>query len=195
MSATASVTGAVTDDSGAPLAGVEVRAYNASGATAKATTTNAAGVFTLDGLAAGTYTLRFARTGVVTEYHSNATSASTATPITLTPGSTFVADATVSVTATVTGAVIDDGGTPLAGVEVRAYTASGVTAKATPTDAAGVFSLDGLAAGTYRLRFARAGVVTEFFSDAVSLATATPITLTPGSTITADATLTATSPG
>ncbi|HEU5152528.1 MAG TPA: carboxypeptidase regulatory-like domain-containing protein [Iamia sp.] len=189
VSATASVAGVVTDDSGAPLAGVEVRAYGASGATAKATTTNAAGAYVLDGLAAGTYTLRFARAGVVTEYHSNASAASSATPITLSPGSELVADATVSLTATVTGAVIDGGGTPLAGVEVRAYSASGVTAKATTTSVGGGYVLDGLAPGTYRLRFARAGVVTQFFSDAVSLATATAITLTPGVTVTADATV------
>jgi outer membrane receptor protein involved in Fe transport len=60
---TATVNGRVTDESGAPIAGVTV---DLRGATNKSTTTDAAGKFSISGLAAGFYTVSASKAGYST---------------------------------------------------------------------------------------------------------------------------------
>jgi hypothetical protein len=90
----------------------------------------------------------------------------------------------------ITGTLIDEGsGQPIADmVGVTAYDTSGIpVATSNPTDPAGVYVLGPLPAGEYRLRFEDArltGLASEWWKDRPDLASADPVAVGDGSTVT-----------
>ena len=86
---TGTISGTVTDSTtGDPLARAAVFAINTNGAVVGATTTDAAGTWTLTGLRPGAVRLRFLDLtgGRASEYHSNVADYDAATPVTVTAG-------------------------------------------------------------------------------------------------------------
>ncbi|SDU35567.1 carboxypeptidase regulatory-like domain-containing protein [Jiangella alkaliphila] len=133
------VAGTVTDESGAPLAGVTV---TAAGQTA---TTGADGGYRLL-LEPGDHTVRFARAG----------STPVERPVTVAAGGTLTLDATLadSGLGAIRGTVTSGrDGSPVAGARV---TLTGTELTAT-TDAAGTYALADVPGGTYELRVSAAG--------------------------------------
>ncbi len=129
---TYSISGRVKNNLGNPMAGVQVTAGTAS------TATGADGTFTLGELAAGTYTVRpsaaeFSFAPPDKDVTVNAT-AGNAT------GVVFVGS---PIRYTISGTVVDDSGSPLAGVVVT------VDGRSTTTGPDGSYSMGGLAPGTY----------------------------------------------
>ncbi|HEV2178245.1 MAG TPA: TonB-dependent receptor [Terriglobia bacterium] len=94
-----SITGTVTDASGAVLPGVAVKVHNIATGLDASTKTNSSGDYNLFGLPIGTYTVSFAKEGFKTETHSEIivqANRTTTVPSVLQPG-------TVTTTVTVTG--------------------------------------------------------------------------------------------
>jgi 5-hydroxyisourate hydrolase-like protein (transthyretin family) len=162
------VSGTVTNAAtNLPLQNVSVFLYlrTPSGATfARTGSTNAAGAYTVSGLPAGTY---FAQTsnsqGFVNEIYDNVTCVgscltstmlASGTPIPVTLGNTTAGrDFALETGGRVAGTIIDAAtSSPVQNVGVSVYTRVGTTtvfANSTTTNAAGEYTVQGLAAGTY----------------------------------------------
>jgi poly(3-hydroxybutyrate) depolymerase/protocatechuate 3,4-dioxygenase beta subunit len=192
----ASVSGAVTDTGGAPIAGATVSAYldtdgwEASGST----TTETDGAYHLDGLSPGNYRIVFqppASSGLVTVWFDGSPTRAGATPLavaaaTHTPG----IDATLAGGSSVSGTITTTTDQPVASVEVWAYRAADlwVGSAVAVTDPDGSYTIEGLHPGTYHITFrppAGSGLVTQWFDGSPTRAGATPLavaaaTHTPG---------------
>jgi hypothetical protein len=156
------ISGTVTDAVTAGPLSVPVQVYNSSNTFLKAVFASpTTGAYSLVGLAPGTY---YARTGVngginyVDKLYNNiicvGCTPSTGTPITLTAGA-IQSGVNFALTSagTITGAVTETAtGTGLSGVSVSAYSGSGVFVGSTTTTAAGAYTLQGLATGSYFVR-------------------------------------------
>src|ERR1700730_6853640 len=70
---TASITGQITDQSGAPIPGAKVTATDTQRGTLYTTTTNAEGRYSLSNLAVGTYNVKVENQGFQTATQSNLT--------------------------------------------------------------------------------------------------------------------------
>jgi len=152
---TSSLTGTVTDaGSSKPIAGATVTAGTASA------TTNSSGVYSISGLAPGTYTATASATGYTSQSAS----------VTVTAGSTTTQNfALTSTTGTITGTVTDAAtAAPISGATVTAGTASATT------NSSGVYSISGLAPGTYTATATATGYTSQSAS----------VTVTAGSTTT-----------
>ena len=188
-----SVSGTLTDGSGAPLAGVTVLAFRPGDtwvATGSATTA-ADGTYRMSGLPADTYQVRFSGPGITTEWFEDAPTRAASTPVEVTSGAAIGGiDASLATPSSVGGSVTGTGGAPLAGVTVMAFGEHHTwVATATATTAAdGSYRITGLPAGTYHLRFSGPGVGTEWHHDATDRRRATPVVVTTAST-TVDAVL------
>ncbi|RFA09259.1 hypothetical protein B7R54_08485 [Subtercola boreus] len=144
-----------------PLAGINVVAYPGDDNTYAASAyTDSAGNYTLPGLLAGSYKLKFynnASTSFVSSgWYNNQPTREKATVVTLTAGTpvtgrSFVLAKSASISGTVTGAGTP--ATPLPNVNVTAYTRAGDYVGSGFTDASGQYVISGLAADTYRLQF------------------------------------------
>lgn len=158
----ASITGAVTDSSGAAISGVLVSAFGTSANYGYSAQTDETGSYTFSGVTADDYQLcldpSYAQAptaaGYAAECHSNRSSFETADPITVGASGSVTVDAALSPGATVSGQITGSDSALLGGVYVYAYApASGqyVSASSDPTD--GSYRLAGLAGGDYTLCF------------------------------------------
>lgn len=200
------ISGTVTDDTGAPVEGIEVVAwsYQADGGYwgwQSAQYTAADGTYSMAGLPAGDYKIQFATassgSNLVAQWWGGVPDEWSATVLTLTPGGVLrdISPALTrggSISGTVTEGA-DGSGTPSDGVDVTAYRynaagdywdwqASGTTAED------GTYFLGGLPAGEYKLQFTPAwwdsGLMPEWWDNAADQWSATPLTLVDGEALT-----------
>src|SRR5262249_26373377 len=131
-----SITGTVTDTSGNPLAGVTVSTGPATAST------NGAGQYVLQGVAAGSYTISTTNTlGYIDQ---------TSAPVAVAQGSTTTgADFHLAAGGRIAGTVTATDGSPLQTVAVRAATISGAPAGSATTLSDGSYVISGVRAGTY----------------------------------------------
>ncbi len=153
------LTGSVRTTAMAPLAGVSVDAYAADGAWAVGGTTDAAGAYRIAGLSPGAYRVRTSVEGLYAdEWYDDVPVfdgelATNAQALTVVSGATNAGiDFVLAVGGTVSGLVTDAVATPLSGVGVGVYTAAGLPVKTTTTAYNGVYAIQGLPAGLYRVR-------------------------------------------
>ncbi len=148
--------------------------------------TGADGKYALTGLATGTYYLRFAKTDYFTSYYNAKATLAEADGVSVTLGvETGSINAALvlggKITGTVTAAA---GGALLQDVTVYAYTSK--TAATYDyvaydyTGADGVYSLSGLTAGTYYLRFEKTDYLVSYYNAKASLAEADGVSVTLG---------------
>ena len=146
----------VAAGTGAPVRRAEVQASTA-GDRARAALTDAEGVFELRNLPAGTWTLRVAKTGFVSQQFGQRTPFSPSEQITVVDGQQATADFTLLHGGVIAGRVFDEFGDPVAGTRVSALrlVASATGPRLTPTganvvsDDTGAYRLYGLAPGSY----------------------------------------------
>ncbi|MCP4655749.1 MAG: hypothetical protein GY856_10055 [bacterium] len=153
------ISGTVTDaTSGDPIS-LWVNIWNAAGSWVDDDYTDSSGHYTVRGLAPGTY---FATTDTYYSFMNElyddlpchfGCDPTTGSPIAVTLGAdTSGIDFQLDRPGAISGAVTDAaGGEPLAGVRVRAWTANASEVGSDYTDAAGIFTIDELATGTYFL--------------------------------------------
>jgi hypothetical protein len=206
LAAAGRITGTVTGpDGSSPLEDIDVSVYywynNGDGSgywrSLASTSTNSNGSYSLGGLAAGTYRVGFDdyNGNYLTEYYNNVSSVGSAHDITVAAAATVSGiDASLATAGRITGTVTGpDGSSPLEDIQVRAYQwyddgdGSGywdyTVTSYTSTD--GSYSLSGLDAGSYRLRFfdSNGNYFTEFYNNASTVDAANDITVAASATV------------
>lgn len=190
----AHVSGTVTDSAGDPLADVYVEAYQVVGTGADTDylytyfqTTDVDGTYDLGGLRDGTYVIKFegplgSDVPYATEYSSNKPNKFVADPITVVGGATVDGvDAQLEPDSVVSGTMTDQAGNSLDGSVVALVDVDGQwrdVAYAEVVD--GSYTLSGLAADTYRLRFDTeidGRYVSEYWNNAGTVTTAQDVVL------------------
>ena len=202
------ISGKVTGVAGGGLKGICVDAYPVSYGGSGYATTAANGTYTISGLAAGSYDVDFSTTNCSTagnyigQWYNDAPSESQATLVSVTVGQTSSGiDATLVRGATITGTVTDAGNHDLSGICVTADPTSGFEYQTyeTTTDAYGTYTLTRLPAGSYDIEFTTGkscgntgNYAAQWYQDATSQSSATPVTVTAGTTTSSiDATMAA----
>lgn len=192
-----SISGTVTDDIGDPLQGVCVTAFGSDGAQEQNTgRSDLNGDYTIASLEPDSYVIRF---GICvplrgenfgTEFYDDEDSPEDATPVTVIGSvNTSAIDAELAPGGSISGTITDTNGRQLIGICVQAFNASGAQVGfAFLGD--GDYQVDGLGAGDYRLKFSDCArfnpftVIPEFYDNQETLAEATPVPVTAGSTTT-----------
>lgn len=185
------ITGRVTGPDGVtPLEDIRVRAYvwdpvDKEWQTIGSAYTGSDGGYDLEGLTTGTYRVGFfdfENGNYAPEYYNNVPAVASATDILVSAGSTTGGvDASLVQASRMAGKVTGpDGIVPLEDVEVYAYLPDGGGGwrgvASTYTNSEGIYSIGGLVAGTYRVRFFDGGNYAEqYFNNSTSLSAATDI--------------------
>jgi len=171
------ISGTVSGDSGARAPGVTVTAYTPSGTEAASATSAADGTYTIDGLDPGSYKVGFrgpADGRYLPEYYRNKATLKVANTVRVASGRTAWASGSLAELGAFTGRVTaKTGGAGIAGAVVTAFTPAGSVAGTATADAKGTYTLDRLAPGTYKLRFAGpdgSTYIPEYFHDQSTLA-------------------------
>lgn len=187
LTARRSLAGTVTDTAtGGPVEGIRVT-LSAGGTTAATTTTAADGSYRFVAPAVGSYVVAFddplAR-GYLPEFYANSFTPAGATPVVI--GSDTKAtgvDAALDRPGSITGTAIAGGG-PKERACVTVWSAEGVPAAPTVCVASGAaYSVTGLLPGTYRVSLTGPAKQTSWYRDAASYATATPLVVASGQTV------------
>jgi protocatechuate 3,4-dioxygenase beta subunit len=164
-----SVSGTVTGTGGVPVQFMTVSAFNASGALAANATTTANGSYKILGLSPGAYFIRSeSALTFVGQLYPGLSCPSICDVTAGTPVPVVYAATTPNINfapaeyGSVSGRVTDTSGTPLQGIAVAIFSASGTGAANTAsTNSSGVFSFGRLAPGTYYAR--TINTPTQFF--------------------------------
>ena len=146
-----SISGKILTSGGAPISGAFV--FARSSTYSGGATTSATGVFSIKGLAAGTYKLQILSPGnsaYLGGYYTSSgashytAAAASASGLKVGPNKTGI-NVKLPLGFTISGTITDEASTPIQGVVV------GANAKSATTDAAGHYTIRGLAKGSYRL--------------------------------------------
>jgi hypothetical protein len=205
LSTAGAISGHVQNGSSTPLIGMCVDAYASTASTADdlqypvaSDYTDGTGNYTISGLPAGSYKVRFSDCDsgntYATEFYNDKGDLTSADPVTVTGGSTTTGiNATLASGGSVTGTVYNGPGTTQTadGVCVTALTAAGAVVATTQSYFGGTYQLDGLAAGSYKIRFSTAAsdcsatprsFANQYYNNKTDLASADPVTVTAGGT-------------
>ncbi|MDM7998892.1 MAG: carboxypeptidase regulatory-like domain-containing protein [Dehalococcoidia bacterium] len=184
-----SITGTVTDDTGTPMAGARVVAWDWDDLTFEGQDyTNADGVYSITGLRSDTYRVRAYADGYYAYYYDGAFTVPESTPVSVTdPYATTGIDFSLDPAPFISGHVYqEDGVTPIDGAWVSVYeniTDSGSwkwMAGAT-TDTGGFYSITAFAGnGNYKVKAESKGWAAEYYDNVTTLETATPVVVAGG---------------
>jgi hypothetical protein len=188
----ASISGKVTVPAGVTLSGVSVSANGEGSPYGTYASVNADGTYKVKGLPAGSYKIKFSNynSGALDEWYNNVQTEAAATPIVLAAGQDKTAvDATLAKGATISGKVTLPAGVNAFNVSVSLFKAAdGASVGSVQLNSDGTYALRGVPAGSYKLRFdgyGSTGLLARWYTNATSLATATPVTVADGQTLTA----------
>ena len=182
------ITGTVTSASGgADLLGVCVRATSLTGPYSGDTTTAANGTYTITDLAGGSYSVEFSTgcgstEGYAAQYYNGIATSSSATAVEVAAGVTTTGiDAELTGGASISGKVTASaGGTAVSGVCVTAMTSTGSSAGGAVTSANGTYTIIGLEAGSYKVKFDLCGSVShviQFYNGGTTFTSATLVSV------------------
>jgi len=186
------ISGTVTEEgSGIPLSDVCVAIYDPSWSWMRSGYTDFSGNYSVVGLPTGDYKIEFRECGFPTpthvgEWYNGQPDFFSANLASVTQGvETAGIDAALAVGGTISGTVTEEGtGTLLSGICVTVYDQSWMWARSGFTDTAGNYTVDGLATGSYRVRFDDCGFpathVGEWYSDKGDFGSADPVAVTQG---------------
>jgi hypothetical protein len=181
----ATISGTATNSTAAAAKGIVVTAVTLAGTPVGSATTNTAGAYSVNGLPAGTYQVRFgASSRYATQWSGNAASQTTAAPITVAAGAISLHhDAVLQRTGDISGSIANaDGTLPASSLRIELLTPQGEVLKAEAFDGSTGFEFDSVAAGEYLVRFSdiEHKYLTRYYPDAATRASATPITVVAG---------------
>lgn len=190
---TATITGQVTrEDGGVPVENVGVFVTPTAGGFSYNGYTDATGAYSVVGLPAGEYTVRFAPDaaggGLLSEFWDDAPDWFAAKKLTLSGGETVAdIDAALEVGGAVSGRVTRaDDGSPVAGAPVNVMKADNLGFGGMRwTGPDGTFLIDGLRPGDYVVQYSApmgSTLAGEYWEDAVHALDSTLVSVTPGQT-------------
>lgn len=187
---TGSVSGTVVSDTdGTPIAGIAVHAETDGGLSQADATTDASGAYSLDGLLAGDYVVRFSSPdgAFLSEYWHDTRDPRAAERVTVAAGAAVTGiDASLGLGGTISGIVTRaDDGTPVVGAAVTANGVDTGSWGSAFTDEAGNYTLTGLPADSYVVDFFADGtdLTREYWEDAVAFDAATSVELGSGASV------------
>ena len=183
---TGSISGTVTDAAtGAPLAGIEVWVADRKGRvlTNQIATSSGDGSYTVGGLWPEGYRVEFYDPGYIYE-------TSLIAPVMVGEGPVDGIDAALeiapvgSLPGSITGTVVDEGGSPIFNIRVVADDPAGSGFAGTNTDSQGFFRLRDLEDGTYEVRFSSPDGfrVPEYYDDVSDSSAAQPVVVSASNT-------------
>jgi protocatechuate 3,4-dioxygenase beta subunit len=183
--------GRVTDlNSGLPLTGIRVNAYDSAGRLTSSALTAANGVYTVTRLPGDSYRLQFesatlSTVGYASEYYDDQATLMAATPLVVTEGASLTSmNAVLRWGSQISGRVTAaDTNQPLTDVTITLYDSEGRAVRVTRViDCTGSYRFYGLPSGRYRIHFAPAQASEEylpqFYPNHSNLAAAGEIELT-----------------
>jgi hypothetical protein len=176
--------GRVVDDEGAAVPGAVVQVFEDGWGFEQSAPTDSGGVYRIRTVSPSMYRLQIlppAESGLAMEWYDDVATAAEADLVAASAGAR-VSEVELSPGGSVAGRVTGADGSPLPDVVVGALAADGTALGWADTDPAGGYRLDGLKAGTVRVVFQDNfdGYVREFYANADTLDTATPVTITDG---------------
>ena len=196
----------LASSSDAPLAGVIVQFYTASGQPVVRTTTTSTGTYSESDLLPGSYRLSFTQTNpalpLALQYYSGAATLAKANAVTVVAGSTIInINVALAPGGGIGGTVVAARGeAPLGDIGVYVMDGSGDVLAHTTTANDGAYSVTNLPAGTYYVEFGapnaedmtllsdsaltQFGFAPDFYGGKLSLAGAKPVIVTGGATTT-----------
>lgn len=189
----ASIAGKVTVPAGIDVSAITVSATSADSEYSQPAYTSVFpdGTYRVGGLSAGSYKLKFQgyNNGAITQWYNNAETFADATALGVTRGQDLAGiNVTLVKGASVSGKVTAPAGVDLSNMRVSAFSVDSQTAEAgnVQVDADGSYRLTGLRAGSYKLQFSgyQSGALTQWYKDAATFGTATPVALTAGQDLT-----------
>ncbi|PMR62279.1 hypothetical protein C1A38_04645 [Verrucosispora sp. ts21] len=152
-STTGTITGRLTTSAGTAAPDVPVLVYRTGSYNIIAqTSTDAQGNYTLNGLAAGSYTVGYQPGGRPEQYHRQQLYSWDADPVTVTAGNTSTVDEQLFATGTITGRIIDSAGDPVPDLRVEGQAIGASTWGSARTDDDGRYEMT-VIAGRYRVSF------------------------------------------
>ena len=175
------ITGKVTDAStGEAVAEASVCASGSAGLGCA--TTNSGGEYTITGLETGEYTVKFSAATYAAQYYDDQVIAAEAAPVFVTAGRTRSAiNAALQPGAKITGKVTDaSSSVAVAGALVCASGNAGLGCAT--TNSSGEYTITGLAAGGYTVKFSDATYVSQYFNGKTNASEATPLSVAAGAT-------------
>jgi beta-glucanase (GH16 family) len=162
---------------GVGTAGVTVSLFTAAGALVATTTSGTGGAYSFTGMAAGSYQVGYtppSGEAIDPTGPENTVTGLTA-PFTVAAGQTVTAPSGALITDSISGAVALAGAAE-AGVTVSLLSTAGKVLATTTTNGAGAFTFDGLAAGSYEVKYtALSGQVYQTGSEASAATGITPV--------------------
>lgn len=188
----ATVSGTVTDLPDAnPVESVQVSLHLGGSVNASAWAyTDSTGAYTFSSVVpADDYRVRFMRTGYATQWYELKPSQEIADPIVVGEGQTVTEiDASLSQRGAIAGTVSDSlGGAVMQGVTVDLLANGGQVLASQTTNFSGYYIFQNLEAATYKVRFSRAGFLTQWYNNRDSEAEADAIVVSGTGTQTAHA--------
>jgi len=178
------IKGRVTNSEGSGIPGVSVRCYDSAWNPLGLTSTDITGDYLLAGIRPGTAYVGTSNTlGYVDEFYQDARDLSTATPATVTSGTvTSSIDFKLNLGASVSGRITRDAdGTGISDVVVNVYDSAGYWVAASGSNRAGWYSVANVPEGNVYLRVTNnQGYIDEYYDNALSLNSATPVGVTAG---------------
>ena len=183
------ISGAVRSDASAPIAGANVAVWASDGAGgwdwSSSAITGPDGTYEAPGLRPGIYRVGFSHGDYLTEYWNDAADVASAQNVVVAGGATEAGvNATLAVSASISGTVTSDGSTGIESVYVAVYR-SGVWAGNAYTGADGTYAVTGLRPGSYHVEFSAGavGYTSEWYSDARWRSGAETITVAAGESV------------
>jgi len=190
----AAISGVVTNESGVPLLGINVAAYQYrqeyGGYYSQVSwaTSNSNGEYSIQGLSQGAYRIQFydSNQQYLPEYYDNALTVESAQDITVMgSGRVSGVDASLSKASSISGFVADANGLPIQSIQVSVYTKSKYGnwwnwSSSATTGSDGHYTVSGLRAGTYRIGFSdsQGNYAPEYYNNVLTLESAQDMIVT-----------------
>jgi hypothetical protein len=174
LAATGQITGTVTGPGGVtPLSNIRVSAYRQTGPTSWLLQANSLtltdGTYAVGGLPGGIYRAKFEDDGgtYVTEFYDDQPDFSSADNFNVTDGQTTSnIDASLALAGQIAGTVTQvEGGSPVPDIVVAAFRLDGTNAGSDVTGADGTYSIGGLPAGSYKVKFSDSYTVPRYLDE------------------------------
>jgi hypothetical protein len=180
------ISGKVTVPAGVSVSGISAVAFTGGADQTHVSTSyvRGDGTYKIAGLPTGSYKIQFTgnNSGAVNQWYSNGSSADAAVSVAVTAGQDVTGiNIALAKGATIAGKVTVPAGVDPSNIGIHAETADAAAAyvagSGVSTD--GSYKLVGLPAGSYKVRFAgnNSGAVDQWYSNATTAGTATPVTL------------------
>ena len=183
-----SISGTVTVPEGIDMQNVNIEVYDNSNRWVSYQYPNVDGSYTVAGLDTGSYRVKFDVFGadIATQWWDGASNFASATPINVTDGQdTENIDVTLSKGGSISGEVSALEGVNPWSYYVGVYDSNGDEVRFVYLNSAGSYRVDGLAAGTYKVKFDSLGaaVASQWWEDASDFESATPIEVEAGQVV------------